>query len=345
MATREAELLQDNDTEAVDSELLVSASVALTAQERASIDIQIETARRYPRSVKKCIEELVVLCTLDQETAESMTYALKRTDEKGQAVFITGPSVRFAEMVAHAFGNCRAGGRVVAIDDTFITGQGVCHDLEKNVAVAMETRRRITNKKGRRYSEDMIVTTGNAAAAIAFRNAVFKVFPFALVKKAHDAAKAMAAGLGVPIEQRRARAIGWFAKWGKTEADVLRVIRVAKIEDITTEHLETLNALRVSVQEGSATIQNIFDEDGNGKSEDTEKLNEQLKKEPQTDSPAKIRAQHALYMKKLNEASPNCDDVTRRAWQEEHVGKKSTKDWAGADYTKAIQLLEAGIVP
>lgn len=339
------------DVEAIE----VASSTAITAIERAQIDIQIATAHQFPRDTRSALRELVTLCTLDVETAESMTYALKRKDESGQTKYIVGPSVRFAEMVVHAMGNVRAGGRIVAIDDTMITGQGVCHDLEKNVAVSIEARRRITNKKGKRYNDDMIVTTGNAAVAIGFRNAVFKVFPMALCKKAWESARAMASGAGVPIEQRRKRALDWFAAYGKKESDVLRVLGKTKVEEIGEEQIEILNGLRVGVQEGTQTIPGIFDEEeGETRSEGATRLNATLAAPAAPADKATrgraLDAKHKLYMRAMrsaldeNEITAESDrEDWRRTWQETHIEKRSTKDWTDADYSRAIQMLEAGI--
>lgn len=55
-----------------------------------------------------------------------------------------------------------------------MTAQGVFHDLERNVAITYEVRRRIVDKNGRRYKPDMIGVTANAACSIALRNAILR---------------------------------------------------------------------------------------------------------------------------------------------------------------------------
>lgn len=355
MATKPAEVVQDGDGVLDVDAIEVPSATAITAIERAQVDLQIATAHAYPRSLARVMSELVTLCTTDQETAESCTYALQRRGADNEPTYIVGPSVRFAELLVHCMGNTRAGGRIVAIDDTMITGQGVCHDLEKNVAVSIEARRRITNKKGRRYNDDMIVTTGNAAIAIGFRNAVFKVYPKAVWGKAWEAARAMARGEGVPIETRRKKVLTYFAKLGKTEADVCRVLSVAKAEDIGEEQLEVANALRVSINEGAKTVDDIFNGgDGGTQSPKTERLNQQISGEPEPveGSPAADRshARHKLYMVAINKAMDAAGlktdlerDDFRHTWQREHIGKESTAQWSAADYTRAIQMVETGI--
>ena len=69
------------------------------------------------------------------------------------------------------YGNLQLSSRIVEVADTYIVAQGVVWDLEANVRISTETRR-ITTEEGRRYNEDMIMMTGNAAASIALRNAI-----------------------------------------------------------------------------------------------------------------------------------------------------------------------------
>src|SRR5690348_6841125 len=72
-------------------------SVALSAVDRASIDMQIATAKQYPRSITAALREATELATLDEETAKTMLYALKRGGK-----VIPGPSVRLAEILAYS---------------------------------------------------------------------------------------------------------------------------------------------------------------------------------------------------------------------------------------------------
>ncbi len=139
---------------------------------RSEIDMQVATAHKFPRSIKRFRQEALQMVTLNESVAESCIYALPRSGKT-----IEGPSARFAEVVASAWGNCRAGARVVSDAGDFITAQGVFHDLERNVAITYEVQRRITDKNNRRFNADMIGVTGNAASSIALRNAILKGVP------------------------------------------------------------------------------------------------------------------------------------------------------------------------
>src|SRR5712664_3702907 len=142
---------------------------ALEVINKSEINVQIATAKRFPRSVTKFQGEAISLVSLNEETAEGCVYALPRDGRT-----IEGPSARFAEVVAYSWGNCRAGARVVSEDGDFVTAQGVFWDLEKNTAIGYEVKRRIIDSKGRRYKPDMIGVTANAACSIALRNAILK---------------------------------------------------------------------------------------------------------------------------------------------------------------------------
>ena len=149
----------------------VNQAEMLQAINRSEVDMQISTAKAYPRDVQAAIKRIEDLASLDRETAEDWFYVLRRNGAAGQTT-IEGLSVRMAEIIAGAWGNLRVQARIIGNDGKTITAQAVCHDLETNFAVSVEVKRRITDKQGRTYSEDMQVVTGNAACAIAFRNAV-----------------------------------------------------------------------------------------------------------------------------------------------------------------------------
>jgi hypothetical protein len=171
-------------TEAVDASLAVGLS-------RAEIDTQIATARRYPRQISRVAQSILSLATLDEETAEESMYALPRGGKP-----IQGPSIRFAEIVKTSYGNCRAAARVVHVDrvEKVVIAEGVFHDLETNTATRAEVRRRICDKYGKLYKDDMIIVTGNAACSIALRNAILGGVPKALWRKAYDAVQHTIAG-------------------------------------------------------------------------------------------------------------------------------------------------------
>lgn len=248
----------------------LKGSTALEAVDRAAIDVQIATAKRYPRSVDKSLKEALTLATLDQETAGSMFYALPRSGKT-----IEGPSARLAEVMAYTWGNLRADADVVAEDRTHVTAMGTCFDLEKNVAIRVRVKRRITDKRGNRFNEDMIGVTSNAAISIALRNSVFKVIPAALVQKVYREARMASVGKAGTMEQKRQNAVAWFEKLGVQEAEVFAVLGVNGMDDIGEDQLITLRGLRNALQDGETTVTEVFRPSGH--SEGTDELNDALK--------------------------------------------------------------------
>lgn len=228
-----------------------SGTVALL--NKSEIDMQVATAHKYPRSIKRFRDETLQMVTLNETVAESCIYALPRDGKT-----IEGPSARFAEVIASAWGNCRAGARVVNDQGDFITAQGVFHDLERNVAITFEVQRRITDKKGNRYKPDMIGVTGNAASSIALRNAILKGIPKAFWDDMYQAARRTVMGDVKTLANRRAEAIKAFVAFGITQQQLLEKLEVTGIEDVTLEHLVILRGLLTAIREGDTTPEQAF---------------------------------------------------------------------------------------
>lgn len=220
---------------------------------RSEIDMQVATAHKFPRSIKRFRQEALQMVTLNESVAESCIYALPRSGKT-----IEGPSARFAEVIASAWGNCRAGARVVSDQGEFITAQGVFHDLERNVAITYEVQRRITDAKGRRYNADMIGVTGNAASSIALRNAILKGVPKAFWDDMYQAARAVVMGDFSTLANRRADALKALVAFGVTQEQVFAKLGVEGSADITLDHLVILRGLITAIKEGDTTPELAF---------------------------------------------------------------------------------------
>jgi hypothetical protein len=234
----------------------VTDQALMQAITKAEIDQAIIAAHARPRSVKAFLDECMALATLNEAIADDCIYALPRK-ENGQTKMIEGPSARLAEIVMHAWGNCRSGARVVDEGRDFLTAQGIFQDLEKNVHITYEVRRRISGNRGR-YSADMIGVTGNAACSIALRNAVFKGVPKAFWSPIYEAARKVVAGDSKTLANRRSEALAALQKLGATSDKVFAVLEVKGVEDITLEHLTLLRGLFVAIRDGEITVEEAF---------------------------------------------------------------------------------------
>jgi len=233
--------------------LQVNNADSLAALNRSEIDVQIATAKQYPRNLAQVLKNIETLATMDEETAGQCFYILKRQDKR-----IEGPSVRMAEIIASSWGNIRLQARIIANDGKMITAQGICHDLESNYAVSSEVKRRITDKHGKTYSEDMQVVTGNAACAIAMRNALFKVVPAALVKKVIAKAKLVSLGKANSLEESRQKMLDYFKKLGVEDKNIFDYLSISKVDEIDTDMLVELRGLANAIKEGTTTVQETF---------------------------------------------------------------------------------------
>lgn len=223
---------------------------------RAELDSQIATARQYPRSLKTAIDNIMSLATLDEQTAAENMYALPRAGKP-----IRGATVRFAEIIAQQWGNCRVEARVIAIDRTnkVITAEGTFHDLETNSAMRSVVQRRISDKRGRLFNDDMIVVTGNAACSIARRNAIIAGVPKAVWRKAYEASERVMAGDVKTLATRREGAIKAFATYGVKPEQVFAALDVKGLDDIKVEHIPILLGMFTALKDGETTVEEMFD--------------------------------------------------------------------------------------
>jgi len=234
---------------------VVPSSEAYLAQTRGEIDVQIQTAKRYPRELSRVLRTIETLATVDQETAERCWYSLPRAGKN-----IEGPSVRLAEIIASSWGNLRVGFRVVGMDEKHVICQGMAHDLESNVLVQAEVRRRITDKNGKRFSDDMIVVTSNAAGSIALRNAIFKVVPMGVFHGILAKVKAVGMGDERTLVERRKAAMAHFEAKGFKRSRILALLDRKAEEDVTVEDLATLRGYINAADEESGSLAEIIAE-------------------------------------------------------------------------------------
>lgn len=274
----------------------VEQAEIMQAINRAEIDQQVATAKQYPRHLPAVLNQIQTYATMDVDTASECFYVLHRNGANGSAQTIEGLSVRMAEIIAGAWGNLRVATRIIGNDGKTITAQAVCHDLETNVAISTEVKRSILTSKGYTFSQDMQVVTGNAAAAIAFRNAVLKVIPKAVTKRVIEEVKKVAMGQALDLEQQRQVLIQYFAKLNVSEQMILDLLQITKREEIDKERVFTLKGIYNAIKEGDTTVQEAF-----VKPVEERKLAEQAK---QAAEEKKAKAAAAIKKQKEEKTKP-----------------------------------------
>jgi hypothetical protein len=267
--TQEKNQTADQSAEPVTVEVLQNQDAAISLITKAEIDSLIFRAQQQPRSLKLFVNEALSMATLNEDIADSCAYALPRGGKT-----VEGPSVRLAEIVAAAYGNLRTGSRVIYNDGKHITAQGVVHDLQKNILHTEEVQRSILqhewepdpNQTGRNrktgkmvtMNEDMQTITGRAACAIAYRNAIFKVVPAALIQDIYEKVKETAKGTEQTLAARRLKAVNYFTALGVKDVQIYQILEVKGIEDIDLDKFGLLRGMCSAHRNGEVTLEGIF---------------------------------------------------------------------------------------
>lgn len=232
-------------------------SQMLDMVEKANVNIQVSTAKQYPRNLKRSVDNSIAMATMDSETAQSCSYALPRGGKP-----ITGPSVHLAKIIVSNWGNMRTEAKVVQITDKQVVSRGIAWDLENNVASAFEVRRSIINRSGQRFNDDMITVVGNAANSIAYRNAVFSVIPKAITDKVYKAAQELITGdlsNETKLIARRKKALDFFNdEYGINEQEVVKLCGKQTINQIKVDEIALLFGMQQSLKDGDTTVDELL---------------------------------------------------------------------------------------
>ena len=233
---------------------IINSADALAAITRTEVDISISTAKNYPRNLDQSRSEILKYATASRETAEACFYALPRGNKT-----IEGPSVRLAEIINYAWGNINSAVRIVSNDGKQIVAQAVAHDLERNNRVMKEVSRNIVGKDGHTYTQDMQIVTGNAAGAIAWRNAIFTLIPNAVWIDIQDQVKKFIVGDGKEMVKRRDALLKRFeTDHGVKTDDILKRLNLVNVNMINESVMIKLYGLLTALTEGTSTTDEVF---------------------------------------------------------------------------------------
>lgn len=221
----------------------------------AELNQDVITARAFPRSVANVMRNITELVMLDEQTAKECVYAVPRDGKT-----IRGPSIRLAEIIASSWGNAHCASRVVHVDkiEKYVESEGVFHDLETGLKRTARTRKNISKRDGGLYSQDMIMTAGNAAASIAMREAILKGVPKAVWRQAFDHAENVIRGDVTTLVERREDAMKALAGIGVTPERVFAAVGVAGLEEIGLDELTDLYAMYQGVKSKETDVDDVF---------------------------------------------------------------------------------------
>lgn len=231
-----------------------SGELGLAEQMAGSqIDRLVETAKRYPRSMARFLRNATELVTANETVAASCSYALPRGGKT-----LTGPSVRFAEIIASTWGNLWAQVTPIAEDRRFVTVRAVAWDVEANLCLAFDVRRRITDKKGNTFNDDMIGVTIAAASSVAYRNAVLRVVPESVTRPVLEAARDVVRGDVTTLQARRDKMFVTFATMGVDQRRILHALGVEDAVQIGLDEFEVLRGALQAIKFDGMNIDTVF---------------------------------------------------------------------------------------
>lgn len=230
-----------------------ASSFALEAINRSEIDMQISTAKRYPRSVVTCTSKAKAMVCSSPEQAGECFYSMPRGGKR-----IEGPSIRMAEIIAMNYGNIRVATRPPVVGDKTVTVEWAAHDLESNYATTGSVSTNILDRNGNKYNQDMINVTCLATIAKARRNAIYAIVPGTLVKEVLQSAMDTATGGDMPIETRRERAMKYFRNFGISDERILGAVNRTEIEQLTIEDIQSLMGTANAIRDQMTTIDEAF---------------------------------------------------------------------------------------
>jgi hypothetical protein len=227
----------------------------LATVDRAEIDMQIATAKQYPRSVSTCLDNARALIKMDKDSAAQAFYLLDFYDKSKP---IIGPSIRMAEILAGCWKNIRYGSRPLEVTESTVVAQGYCYDLENNVAFTATKTKSILDKRGQRFKPDLVVKIMLATQAIAERDAILKVIPRAFANNLVEEAMNVADGGEKSMTERQDDAVKFYSSKGITVERLCAFLEVDDARDMTIKHLQILRALANSIKDGVTTIEEAF---------------------------------------------------------------------------------------
>lgn len=231
------------------------ASLAVALQ-RAEVDQQIMTAKAFPRSPAQAISDMKSYATVNASMASQCIYAVPRGGK-----MIRGPSIRFAELVRTAWGNCRDAARPLFVDrlERAVEVEGLFHDLQTNITTVVRERRTIELKRGKKtIDQDMVQLATRAGMSIARRNAILGGIPRPMWMEAYEAVEDVIKGDIKTLGERREVATAHFFKLGVTPEKLFKALNVVGMADVGLDDLVTMSGWKTALYQGDVILEDLF---------------------------------------------------------------------------------------
>lgn len=226
---------------------------AIAILNRSEIEVACEIAHKYPRTYEKFRQDLERFTCTTPAVAATMFYA-----KPVAGTSIIGPGVRFAEVLKTAWRNTRTGLRIIGERGDVAIAQGLFFDAETNTGLQIEAQRSILTKEKKKFGQDMIVTTGNAAASVAYRNAIFRGVPRGMWDDLYEKTRIVAVGEAASFVQQVNEAVEAFSKQGVTLVMLLNNLGCPSVRDITPDNIIKMRSVFSAIKKGEMTIEDAF---------------------------------------------------------------------------------------
>ena len=121
-------------------------------------------------------------------------------------------------------------------------------------------KRSILTSKGYAFSQDMQVVVGNAAVAIAQRNAICKVVPQVLISSVvkEVQAKALEHIKQTGVKSQWKSCVACFQVYQVTDLMLLDYLGRKSAEEVTAEDIQKLGGVYNAIKEGTTTVEETF---------------------------------------------------------------------------------------
>lgn len=233
----------------------------LASEQSAMVDIQVSTAKKYPRDMQKVANDIFSSIVSDRRIAKECFYAIKK-----EGKIIHGGTIRLAEIVAHEMGNLRIQGKIVSKNRNTVVLEGIAWDLEKNIAYSSQVEKSIKYKDGNRYGDSMITLVTNAGLSIAIRNVIFKVFPTAMLNTLQGKIKSSFFKTKRDKQDVIDKSVILLEKKGISKTTILKFFNKSSFDDFSTDNTFDLQGICMGIEFGDFTAREVFDKVSKGTS-------------------------------------------------------------------------------
>jgi len=253
-----------SDNPYANEELVVSTGSVQIESSRAIAEVQAQVimARKFPRDVVAATDRILAEC--DRVTlAERAVYSYPRGGMQ-----ITGPSIRLAEAILRAWGNCAAGTIEVERNDFESSMLTYAWDLESNAMIRREFKVAHVRdtKQGRKQltdERDIYELTANYGAR-RLRACILALIPGDVVDAAVSRCeKTLVAKVG-KLEETIPKMVKMFADIGVTKAMIEKRLR-HRIESTQAAEVVQMRSVFNSIRDGMGTISDYFEVEGPSK--------------------------------------------------------------------------------